>query len=302
MAAFEMRACSSHCVFALLVVNSFASPALCMLRWRFFSTVQVIDKDMQRVSPMRNTVCMCIHLLNQLLHYITKVWVSCCFFYRFLCVGIFGCGNILIQPLFLVLGFLWKDFFKQMFQIEMTSGECSLARSRKVLIWQCTGCKVYIIYSTAITLLCCYIIVWLRWLLQGKRHAIVAALGELFIIIFLIGKPNSYFIELHAKNHWRSTIVHQLLVIFLQSAQPPFTFLFVHSTLALDICFACLKCVARRLKEKVCACVTRRVACLRLLFIQMYFCKTGESTPLSPAEIFANAAQLSDLVFLGRLW
>lgn len=179
-----MRACSSHCVFALLVVNSFASPALCMLRWGFFSTVQVIDKDMQRVSPMRNTVCMCIHLLNQLPHYIAKVWVSCCFFYRFLCVGIFGCGNISIQPLFLVLGFLWKDFFKQMFQIEMTSGECSLARSRKVLIWQCTGCKVYIIYSVAITLLCCYIIGWLRWLLQGKRHTIVAALGELFIIIF----------------------------------------------------------------------------------------------------------------------
>lgn len=34
-----------------------------------------------------------------------------------------------------------------MFQIEMTSGECSLVRLQKMLMWQCTGCRAYIIYS-----------------------------------------------------------------------------------------------------------------------------------------------------------
>lgn len=93
-------------------LNSFASPALCTLHWGFCCTVRIIDGNMQRVSLKRNTVCMCIHLLNQLLHYINKTWLSPCmfFFVVSLCIVIFGCGNILMQPPLFALCFFIQTF------------------------------------------------------------------------------------------------------------------------------------------------------------------------------------------------
>lgn len=93
-------------------LNSFASPALCTLHWGFCCMVRIIDRDMQRVSLKRNTVCMCIHLLNQLLHYINKMWASPYMFFFFvsLCIVIFGCGNILMQPPLFALCFFIQTF------------------------------------------------------------------------------------------------------------------------------------------------------------------------------------------------
>lgn len=129
-------------------LNSFASPALCTLHWGFCCTVRIIDGNMQRVSLKRNTVCMCIHLLNQLLHYINKMWLSPCMFFllfpfvsSFLGVATFWCSHLCSRFVSLY------RLFKTMFQIEMTSGECSLMRLQQMLMWQCTGCRAYVIYS-----------------------------------------------------------------------------------------------------------------------------------------------------------